>query len=80
MVPGDMYLEISDDGQGFDVVAPARKGLGLANMHSLIISFNGDFDVRSGPGNGTRIICRVPAGNTAAKANKEGDNIEGCCG
>ena len=79
MAPGDMYLEINDDGQGFNVIAPARKGLGLVNMRSLITSLNGDFDVQSGPGNGTRVICRVPVGSTADHADKEGGNIEGCC-
>ncbi|SFG82420.1 Histidine kinase-, DNA gyrase B-, and HSP90-like ATPase [Desulfotomaculum arcticum] len=80
MVPGDMCLEISDDGQGFNVIAPACKGLGLANMRSLMSDFNGDFDVQSGSGKGTSVICKVPAGVTADHAHTGGGNIEGCCG
>jgi PAS domain S-box-containing protein len=58
---GDLSLEISDDGIGFDTeAARLAEGLGLISMRERIHLIGGAFIVTSSPGNGTRIMARVP--------------------
>lgn len=57
---GDLWLEVSDDGVGFDAEAPVPAGHhGLANMRDRAEALGGTLDVRSGP-QGTTIIVHVP--------------------
>jgi two-component system sensor histidine kinase HydH len=40
---------------------PRGVGLGLANVHKLVETHNGDIDVVSSPANGTTFTIRLPA-------------------
>ncbi|MDE3087947.1 MAG: PAS domain S-box protein [Chloroflexota bacterium] len=58
-------LSVEDDGQGFDVqsaqVVSARpKGIGLIGMQERFGSLGGRVEIVSQPGQGTRLIARVP--------------------
>lgn len=56
-----LSLEISDDGVGFDIeAARLTPGLGLISMRERIHLIGGEFNIASSPGNGTRIMARVP--------------------
>ena len=58
--PGELRLEIVDDGRGFDADgAPAGGHHGLPNMRARVEALGGRFDVDSGDA-GTRIIVSVP--------------------
>jgi two-component system, NtrC family, sensor histidine kinase HydH len=74
-------LEIVDDGPGmdastleraFDVYYSTKKGgsgLGLALVRRVIEAHDGQVEIQSAPGHGTRVMLRLPrAGNTAAQA------------
>ncbi len=56
---GVLVLDVSDDGVGFD---PTRHsgiaGLGLAGMAERAALVGGDVEIRSGTGDGTRVIAR----------------------
>jgi signal transduction histidine kinase len=55
-----IVLEISDDGQGFEVTNGAGKGrLGLRSMHERAALLGGELTVMSKPGEGTRIRVEV---------------------
>jgi PAS domain S-box-containing protein len=57
----DLSLEIADDGVGFDIeAARLAPGLGLISMRERIHLIGGEFNVITSPGNGTRIMARVP--------------------
>ncbi len=63
-------LEVTDDGQGFDVEGvqqnfrrTAGKGLGLVSMRERIQSVGGEFKVESVPERGTSIFARLPLNN-----------------
>ena len=57
----DLSLEIQDDGVGFDVeTARLAAGLGLISMRERIHLIGGEFQIWSGPGQGTRIMARAP--------------------
>ncbi len=54
---GQLRLEISDDGRGFDPSAPvSAEHHGLANMRRRAEQLHGRLEVGSGTGHGTRII------------------------
>ncbi|HWQ23845.1 MAG TPA: GAF domain-containing sensor histidine kinase [Gaiellaceae bacterium] len=67
-------VEIADDGRGFDPHLLDRTGwprLGLQTMRERAQALGGEFEVRSAPGQGTRIAVRVPVetGREAAVAS-----------
>jgi signal transduction histidine kinase len=56
---------IEDDGIGFDLER-AERGLGLSNMSDRVASVGGTLAIVASPGNGTRILGRLPVGSLAA--------------
>ena len=60
-------LAVSDDGVGFDQQSiDKRHGLGLISMRERMRMVHGEFGVRSEPGHGTTVTCRVPLANENA--------------
>jgi two-component system sensor histidine kinase DevS len=56
-----LLLEISDDGQGFDLHKMSiTLGHGLSNMHTRAHKVGGDVEITSEPGEGTRVLAWVP--------------------
>lgn len=56
----EIYLQIKDDGKGFDNTVKERKGIGLLNMTSRADAFSGKLDIHSEPGKGTTLELRFP--------------------
>ncbi len=58
---GHIYLEIVDNGQGFNVdKTKANLGHGLANMQRRTRKAGGGIQIDSSPGNGTKVTAWVP--------------------
>lgn len=57
---GQLLFEVADDGRGFDPKEIPR-GAGLQNMVDRLEALGGSLDVVSLPGEGTRVVGRVPA-------------------
>ena len=56
-----VILEITDDGKGFDTQkTEGRKTLGLLGMKERVLMMNGDLNIISKPGKGTRVVITVP--------------------
>lgn len=55
----NIILEITDDGQGFDIKKIDNSGLGLRNMRERTIQANGKFKITSQIGEGTKIVITV---------------------
>lgn len=56
-----MLLEVSDNGQGFDLrKMSVTLGHGLSNMHVRARKVGGDVEITSAPGEGTTILAWVP--------------------
>lgn len=63
----EISLLIEDDGVGFDVESKSQAtGHGLANMRARSEELDGEFEVDSRPGAGTRIHFRLPIQNSQA--------------
>jgi PAS domain S-box-containing protein len=60
-ISGNLRLEISDNGVGFDEET-ATKGIGFANMNRRARLFSGSFTVESSPNNGCKVIISTPSG------------------
>jgi signal transduction histidine kinase len=51
---------VSDDGKGFDLDAPRRRGFGLTSMFERAEVRGGTLEVRSTPGSGTQVEVIIP--------------------
>ncbi|MCB1896449.1 MAG: CHASE3 domain-containing protein [Zoogloeaceae bacterium] len=58
--PGQVRLEIADDGVGFDPDEVASDRHGIAGMLHRVQTYAGEFAIESAPGHGTRIVAVIP--------------------
>jgi PAS domain S-box-containing protein len=56
-----ILIEVADDGRGFDP-GSAREGFGLSGMRERVEGLGGKIEVKSRPGEGTKVTVRVPVG------------------
>ncbi len=58
---GELRLEVTDDGRGFDVEETERERLcvGLFQARELVANVHGLLKIESAPGHGTRVIARA---------------------
>ena len=56
-----LVAEVTDDGRGFDPMV-ARGGVGLVGMRERVEGLGGKIELRSRPGEGTKVTVRVPLG------------------
>jgi len=56
---GELLVEVSDDGGGFDT-GSRRSGFGLTAMRERVLMADGEFEIRSSP-SGTTVRARLPA-------------------
>jgi signal transduction histidine kinase len=61
-----VQLTITDDGQAFDV-KKAVRGSGLTGMRERAKEIGGKFELKSGPGKGTRVAVKIPRPPTASQ-------------
>ena len=63
-LPDLARLEVSDNGIGFDPLAPGRlvsgSGLGLVGMQERVTLVGGTCRIESAPGEGTRVVVELP--------------------
>ena len=60
-LPGQIMMEISDDGIGFDLgKMNLALGHGLANMRTRARKMGGDIEINSEPGKGTSVLTWIP--------------------
>lgn len=57
---GRATLTVRDDGRGFDPDVATRRGFGLLGMEERVAAWGGTLDVRSAPGEGTRLTASLP--------------------
>ncbi len=78
-----VVLEIADDGAGFEPsgMPPSSvggpRGVGLTSMRARVQEVGGNLEIRSVPGQGTRVVVRVPApAAEIAEGESAGDPTE----
>jgi signal transduction histidine kinase len=62
---GQVELSVRDDGVGFDSTLPLRSRYGLVGMRFRVEAERGSLAVQSAPGQGTRIVMRLPPARPA---------------
>ncbi len=62
----DICVTITDNGQGFNLAAPAHRGLGLTSIAERVRMLGGTHTLVSAPGRGTALNFRLPAADRAA--------------
>ena len=55
-----LFVEVADNGRGFDAVHASGEGNGLANMWQRLGGINGTCEVISEPGAGCQVVFSVP--------------------
>ena len=55
-----VWMEIEDDGLGFDVELQNQNGLGLKSMRERVAQMKGELKIQSAPGKGTIITVEAP--------------------
>ena len=67
---GRIHLKVEDDGVGFDLSKPSRKGesFGLSGMRERVVLLGGDIDIDSALGKGARVVIAIPAATKAAES------------
>ena len=55
-------LNVVDDGVGFAASERTRRGLGLRSIHERVRFMQGNVSVDSRPGEGTKVLVRIPIG------------------
>jgi len=70
--PGFVALKIFDNGRGFDLHQARGRGLGLLSMRERIGLFDGQFNIVTAPGRGTRVYAVVPLDGLEATPKEEG--------
>ncbi|ANH79971.1 hypothetical protein A8C56_02360 [Niabella ginsenosidivorans] len=63
---GALAIEITDNGKGFNE-KEVKTGNGLRNMKKRTNELNGSFTLFSKPGNGTRLLVKLPVTNISDK-------------
>lgn len=56
---GELVVKIKDDGRGIDL-SKTKNGNGLGNIKYRCTKMKGKFTIKSQPGSGTLITCRIP--------------------
>jgi signal transduction histidine kinase len=55
----ELSVEVADDGRGF-MAETIDGGMGLSTMRERAALLGGELEVRTGPGEGTRVRLRLP--------------------
>jgi signal transduction histidine kinase len=56
-----VYFEYRDDGVGFDLAdSGGHERLGLKGIRNRVLMLRGEMNIKSLPGNGLTLICRIP--------------------
>ena len=58
---GELRFEVADDGCGFDPTG-STDGSGMTGMRDRLAAVGGELRVESAPGDGTRVLGRIPLG------------------
>jgi signal transduction histidine kinase len=65
-LPGEIALDVRDDGRGFDPAAVPDGGFGLVAMRQRVQDQSGALLIESEPGGGTAVSARLPVGPVPA--------------
>ena len=64
-------LNVVDDGVGFVASERTRSGLGLRSIHERVRFMQGNVSVDSRPGEGTKVLVRIPIGRAQNEPGKD---------
>ncbi|HEX8331448.1 MAG TPA: PAS domain S-box protein [Segetibacter sp.] len=59
-INNELLLSVFDNGKGFSLTHQERKTLGLLGMRERVAILNGEYTIRSEPGEGTTISVKIP--------------------
>lgn len=60
LIGQNIHIKVQDNGQGMAADAQAKSGIGLSSIRSKIKLLNGEVNIDSRPGKGTKVLVRMP--------------------
>ena len=57
---GQLVIEVTDEGRGFERATSTERGNGLQNMRERAEALQGELEIAASAGNGTRVTLRIP--------------------
>ncbi len=73
---GQLVIEVTDEGRGFERAASAERGNGLQNMRERAEALHGELQIAAIAGSGTRVTLRIPLEH-ASKGDEHDSAITG---
>ncbi len=73
---GQLVIEVTDEGRGFEYATSAERGNGLQNMRERAEALHGELQIAASDGNGTRVTLRIPLEH-ASKGDEHDSAITG---
>lgn len=73
---GQLVVEVTDEGGGFESTNYTERGNGLQNMRERAEALHGELRIAASPGNGTRVTLRIPLDHIS-KGDEGGNSITG---
>ncbi|MEN8797635.1 MAG: sensor histidine kinase [Flavobacteriaceae bacterium] len=70
----NIIVLLEDNGVGFDA-KKVKKGIGHKNINSRVSKINGSWELESNPGQGTKIVIKVPVVRSAHHTSKQEDQM-----
>lgn len=71
---GQLVVEVTDEGRGFEGAVNSERGNGLRNMRERAEALRGELQIAASAGNGTRVTLRMPLELTS-KGDEHGSAI-----
>ena len=73
---GQLVIEVTDEGRGFECGTTTEGGNGLQNMRERAEALHGELQIAASAGNGTRVTLRIPLEH-ASKGDEHDSAITG---
>ena len=73
---GQLIVEVTDEGGGFEYAMYTEQGNGLQNMRERAEALHGELRIAASPGKGTRVTLRIPLEHIS-KGDERGNAITG---
>lgn len=76
--PNFVLIEVKDDGVGFELAKVNQKirsgnHYGILSIQSRLNLFNGTLSIKSKPGEGTKVLAKIPLDNVKRRSKNEGN-------
>ena len=71
-LPGEYQVRVEDDGSGFELSMVPHNRVGRSSMRERVAQLGGRLEIKTAPGQGTRVLVNLPASSHEGSTGSEG--------